>query len=130
LGWLRWFWPAWHLPDGAGAATVVAEDPALGCKAECRQIRKTRLRGWGEDRGAEHQARRQDRQVRAAAPVLRSTAVRPPAETTDSVRVVEYPARAAVGEPLGPGPDTAPSEAKRLASAHGAHRARALGAET
>jgi len=138
LGWLRWFWPAWHLPDGAGAATVAAGDPAPGCKVEPRQISKTRLRGWGEDRGAEHQARRWDPEVWAGAPVLRAIALWHPAEIMDSVRVVERHAR----QPLGPGLDTAPLQAEGLASAgeadrvsvfrvaQWAHRARALDAET
>jgi hypothetical protein len=120
----------------------VAGDPAPGCKVECRQIRKTRLRGWGEDRGAERQAHRLDLEVRVGVPALRSTILQQLGETMDFAHVVEHHARPAAGQPLEPGLDMAPAQARRLASAgeadrvsvfrvaHGTHRARALDAET
>ena len=117
MGWLRWLWPAWHLPDGVAEAMAVARDLLPGWKVKPRQISRIRLRGWGEDRGAGRQVRRPDPQVRVGVPVLRLITRRRSVETTDSAHVAERRAHAAVGRPLGPGLGLVRPKAEDLASA-------------
>ncbi|MHC4681581.1 MAG: hypothetical protein ACYTEK_23145 [Planctomycetota bacterium] len=85
-GWPRWFWPAWRLPDGAEAATVVAEAPVRGWIVHRRASHRTRLRGWVAGLDAEHWMCRLDLKVGSGAPVLELKAPRHVADAAETTR--------------------------------------------